>query len=582
MNKPKNLRIENSKEMNDEKEKNIKTNIKTISKKPKSAIFNKLKEFNLKAICTPINKKIEIDKNKIDENKEDNSEKESQNINMKQEYFLNNNIFNLKNNSRNKYHLNYNNKENDDHDNNIKLNPDEKLKIINETEKQVEEEEDITNHEKEKNIKRIIKKGIKSKYIKIRKHQHHEKKEINEQIDISDFIPQIKDKFLIEKEIEKIKNEEKTKYINTEYNTGNFSEKIEKEYYRKNEVNDIKKKEINQILNEKLKTKVKEEKSKENNKEKDYFKSLNLNALNLNFNSNHFNNIINNNNNNKGEKEINEYKNCKKSTKNYNKKIGKFNLFLNKAFSNKFLFKDETNLYNSNSNSNTNINNINLDKIKKLLKDNISRNNQKSKYNYFSIKSFSNRHLATTIQSLSENKKKNILEKNNSHNNKTIRNLESNLSIRDMINFMSSKKRINNEQNDKKEDLLNLPYSQYSTLWSNKFLNINYNSGIHYTDIKHGVPQLKIKKLKKKNLPPLYLTNNKFKSDKNKIFKTYSSNHRTYNLNMEINRINDYKNKNYEKETGFKSYKISNEIEFTNINEINSFNQKYMSLIYED
>ena len=578
MNKPKNLRIENSKEINDEKEKNIKTK----SKKPKSAIFNKLKEFNLKAICTPINKKIEIDKNKIDENKEDNSEKESQNINMKQEYFLNNNIFNLKNNSRNKYHLNYNNKENDDHDNNIKLNPDEKLKIINETEKQVEEEEDFTNHEKEKNIKRIIKKGIKSKYIKIRKHQHHEKKEINEQIDISDFIPQIKDKFLIEKEIEKIKNEEKTKYINTEYNTGNLLEKIEKEYYRKNEVNDIKKKEINQILNEKLKTKVKEEKSKENNKEKDYFKSLNLNALNLNFNSNHFNNIINNNNNNKGEKEINEYKNCKKSTKNYNKKIGKFNLFLNKAFSNKFLFKDETNLYNSNSNSNTNINNINLDKIKKLLKDNISRNNQKSKNNYFSIKSFSNRHLATTIQSLSENKKKNILTKNNSHNNKTIRNLESNLSIRDMINFMSSKKRINNEQNDKKEDLLNLPYSQYSTLWSNKFLNINYNSGIHYTDIKHGVPQLKIKKLKKKNLPPLYLTNNKFKSDKNKIFKTYSSNHKTYNLNMEINRINDYKNKNYEKETGFKSYKISNEIEFTNINEINSFNQKYMSLIYED
>ena len=578
MNKPKNLRIENSKEMNDEKEKNIKTK----SKKPKSAIFNKLKEFNLKAICTPINKKIEIDKNKIDENKEDNSEKESQNINMKQEYFLNNNIFNLKNNSRNKYHLNYNNKESDDHDNNIKLNPDEKLKIINETEKQVEEEEDITNHEKEKNIKKIIKKGIKSKYIKIRKHQHHEKKEINEQIDISDFIPQIKDKFLIEKEIEKIKNEEKTKYINTEYNTGNLLEKIEKEYYRKNEVNDIKKKEINQILNEKLKTKVKEEKSKENNKEKDYFKSLNLNALNLNFNSNHFNNIINNNNNNKGEKEINEYKNCKKSTKNYNKKIGKFNLFLNKAFSNKFLFKDETNLYNSNSNSNTNINNINLDKIKKLLKDNISRNNQKSKYNYFSIKSFSNRHLATTIQSLSENKKKNILTKNNSHNNKTIRNLEPNLSIKDMINFMSSKKRINSEQNDKKEDLLNLPYSQYSTLWSNKFLNINYNSGIHYTDIKHGVPQLKIKKLKKKNLPPLYLTNNKFKSDKNKIFKTYSSNHKTYNLNMEINRINDYKNKNYEKETGFKSYKISNEIEFTNINEINSFNQKYMSLIYED
>ena len=550
MNKPKNLKIENSKEMNNEKEKKI----KKISKKPKSAIFNKLKEFNLKAIITPLNKKIELDKNEDDENKGDNYEKENQNINI---YFLNNNIFDQKNHNGNKYNLN-DNKEGDDH-NNKKLNPDEKLKIIKEIKKQDETEEDITYHEKDKNIKRIIKKGIKLKYIKMRKHQHQEKKEINEQIDISDFIPQIKDKYLIEEEIEKIKNEEKTKYINTEYNTGNLLEKIEKE-------------EINRVLKEKLKLKVKEEKSKENNKEKDYFKTLNLNILNSNFSSNY---LINNN---KGEGEINEYKNCKKSKKNYNKKIGKFNLFLNKAFSNKFLFKDETNLYNTNSNSNTNINNINIDKIKKLLKDNISRNNQKSKNNYFSIKSFSNRHLTTTIQALSENKKKNILKKNNSHNNKTIRNLEPNPCIRDMINFMSSKKRINYEQNDKKEDLLNLPYSPYSTLWSNKFLNINYNAGIHYTDIKHGVPQLKIKKLKKKNLPPLYLTNNKFKSYKNKIFKTYSSNHKTYNLNMEINRINDYKNK----ENEFKScYKNSNEIEFTNINEINAFNQKYMSLIYE-
>ena len=563
--------------MNDEKEKNI----KKVSKKPKSAIFNKLREFNLSSICAPLNKEIELDKNIIDENKDDNNEKENQNKNIKHEYFLNNNIFDQKNNNGNKYHLNYNNKTGDlgdDHDN-IKLNPDEKLKNINEIEKKDEVTEDITYNEKEKSIKRIIKKEIQSKYIKTRKHQHHEKKEINEQIDISDFIPQIKDKYLIEKEIEKIKNEEKTKYINTEYYTENLLEKIEKEYYRKkDEVNDIKKENINininKILNEKLKTKAKEEKSKENNnKEKDYFKTLNLNIINSNFNSNNLNKF-----NNKCDGENNENKNCKKSKKNYNKKIGKFNLFLNKAFSNKFLFKDETNLYNCNSNSNKNIN-INIDKIKKI----ISRNNQKSKNNnYIPIKSFSNRHLATTVQALSENKKKKVLKKNKSHNNnKIIKNLDSNPSIRDMINFMSNKKRINDEQNDKKEDLFNLPYSPYSTLWSNKFLNINYNSGIHYTDMKHGVPQLKIKRLKKKNLPPLYLTNNKFKSNKNKIFKTYSSNHKTYNLNMEINRINDYKNKNNEKENEFKSYKNSNEIEFTNINEINAFNQKYMTLIYD-
>ena len=75
--------------MNDVKEKNI----RKIPKKPKSAIFNKLKEFNLRSICTSL-------KNKIDENKDDNNEKENQNI--KQKYFVNNNIFDQKNNNGNK------------------------------------------------------------------------------------------------------------------------------------------------------------------------------------------------------------------------------------------------------------------------------------------------------------------------------------------------------------------------------------------------------------------------------------------------------------------------------------------------
>lgn len=553
MNKPKNIKFEISKEMNDEKEKNI----KKISKKPKSAIFNKLREYNLKEICTQLNKKINLDKNKNEEN-------EKENKNIKQVlYCINNSIFEQKDKDENKCHLeklNYNSEEYIYYDNK-KPNQDEKQKIIN----------------REKNIKRIIRKEIKSKFIKARKHQHHEKKEISEQIDISDFIPQIKDKYLIEEEIEKIKNEEKTKYINTEYYTENLFEKLEKEYYsKKDEDNNTKKA---KILNEKLQTIEKEQKIKNNNnKEKIYFNSLNSNIFNVNFNSNNLNALTNKN---KCEGEINEYKNFKKSKKDYNKKIGKFNLFLNKAFSNKFLFKDEKNLYKSNSNLNTNVN-INIDKIKKLMKDNISRNNKKSKNNYFSTKSFSNKYLATTIQALSFNKKKNSLKKNYSHNNKKIRKIESNPSIRDMINCISSKKKNNCEQNDKKENLLNLPYSPYSTLWSNKFLNINYNSGIHYTDIKHGVPQLKIKKLKKKNnLPPLYLTNNKFKRNKNNIFNTCSSNQKNYNLDMELNRINDYKNKNCGKDIDFKSYKNRNEIEFTNINEINNFNQKYMSLIYE-
>ena len=71
-------------------------------------------------------------------------------------------------------------------------------------------------------------------------------------------------------------------------------------------------------------------------------------------------------------------------------------------------------------------------------------------------------------------------------------------------------------------DLLNDPHNPYSTIWPNRFLNVNYNMGIHYTDIEQGVPQLKIRNLKNKNLPPLYLRN-KINNNTKSIFHTFSS-----------------------------------------------------------
>ena len=83
-------------------------------------------------------------------------------------------------------------------------------------------------------------------------------------------------------------------------------------------------------------------------------------------------------------------------------------------------------------------------------------------------------------------------------------------------------KRSNSEQNNKIVDILNDPSNPYSTIWPNKFLNINYNFGIHYTEMEKGVPQLRLKQLKKNNnLPPLYYRT--ILNDDNNFRNTFTS-----------------------------------------------------------
>ena len=66
-------------------------------------------------------------------------------------------------------------------------------------------------------------------------------------------------------------------------------------------------------------------------------------------------------------------------------------------------------------------------------------------------------------------------------------------------------------------------------------MNINYNLGLNYKGIELGVPQLKIEKLKRKNLPPLY-QRNKYINNGKFIFHTYSNG---FNSNKKKDLINN-------------------------------------------
>jgi hypothetical protein len=233
-------------------------------------------------------------------------------------------------------------------------------------------------------------------------------------------------------------------------------------------------------------------------------------------------------------KEVREYQNNKEMMKNYRKKE-KYNLFLNKVFSNKIIFKEKSSILLNNSNSRENIGNNVLKNFKKLLKINLTRNSHKLKQNNYSLKSISNEYLINRFINTSPiNKKKNYFKEK-------CEIIDSKLNVQNIIKCILEKedekieKKLNpinsrrcSEPKNRIVDFLNDPHNPYSTIWPNRFLNVNYNMGIHYTDIEQGVPQLKIKNLKNKNLPPLYLRN-KINNTTKSIFHTFSSG---FNLNQ--------------------------------------------------
>ena len=452
------------------------------------------------------------------------------------------------------------------------------------------EENDNKQHDKERIIIRIVRREKNNKEKKKKeKHQHQAKKEINEEENMSNFKSQNKDKSSIEVEYEEVVDEskkvpkeendnikndgdkngvideflnemekkdindkEKNDILNLDESMDPFT-KAENEYRNKNENENMDKKddlntnldtEINKLINEIQNEnninedvnveKIEEGKSNTYNtvenkdgKKKNFYR-IYINSLNSeNYNS--FNPFMTKNS--PGDlylKEVREYQNNKEMMKNYRQKE-KYNLFLNKVFSNKIIFKEKPSILLNNSNSRENIGNNVLENFKKLLKINLTKNNHKLKQNNYSLKSISNEYLINRFINTSPiNKKKNYFKEK-------CEIIDSKLNVQNIIKCILEKedekieKKLNpinsrrcSEPKNRIVDFLNDPHNPYSTIWPNRFLNVNYNMGIHYTDIEQGVPQLKIRNLKNKNLPPLYLRN-KINNNTKSIFHTFSS-----------------------------------------------------------
>ena len=108
--------------------------------------------------------------------------------------------------------------------------------------------------------------------------------------------------------------------------------------------------------------------------------------------------------------------------------------------------------------------------------------------------------------------------------------------ISNPINFRKATKQKNKILNS-----LNDPFNPYSVLFYNNMLYNNYNVGMHFINIKQGVPNLRIKKMKRNNLPPLFFGNN---YDEKIMSNTYSTNFnnsnkkKSYLLPVTINNFN--------------------------------------------
>ena len=349
----------------------------------------------------------------------------------------------------------------------------------------------------------------------------------------------------IELDINEIKNDEKEYMKERDVEmTKNENEKVlnkeEKEKEKEIEIENEK------AIKEKEKTE-KDEKDENNdinlndNSDNGYYKTY-LNSLNRKTDS--YNPLINKHPGNLYLREVYQCQSYREKMKKYNKKTGKFDLFLNKFEINNILSKKE-NKFNY-DNSKENISNNTFENFKKFTKENFSKNSMQLKeYKYNSPKNtVLNKYLINTIHTTRLNTKKNIFKKQYSLNKERRLNTEANIHnkkgnnhIQEMIKFMLDKnsenektkkklnpvnKRRNSEQNNKIVDILNDPSNPYSTIWPNKFLNINYNFGIHYTEVEKGVPQLKLKQLKKnKNLPPLYYKT--ILNDDNNFRNTFTS-----------------------------------------------------------
>ena len=241
-------------------------------------------------------------------------------------------------------------------------------------------------------------------------------------------------------------------------------------------------------------------------------------------------------------KAINDYQTNKEKMKKLFKKNGHFDLVLNRTKESKYYINAENkeehtntnvNLSNNklkssfNNNNEINVSKSNFQKKKLLIKlgrgystGNSHLNAYKSpikvQNNIFSINSNPNR----KISSNTTEKRNNSLTKKNINSDE-----KRETSLNEMVQFLlENEKEVNNlkkpiianpinhrkadKQKNKIINSLNDPCNPYSVLFYNNMLYNNFNVGMHYRNIKQGVPNLRIKKIKTNNLPPIFCGNN--------------------------------------------------------------------------
>ena len=253
-------------------------------------------------------------------------------------------------------------------------------------------------------------------------------------------------------------------------------------------------------------------------------------------------------------KAVYDYQSNQERMRQYNRRTGLFDLYLNRRRTNKFYIdadKKDTNnnldnnnndkfkMNKSNMNTKNDSSNIGNQNKKKTICINVSRGHSTGPY-----KTTTSYNIFLSNSTNSKLKLKNTQKKIRVNNSSKKPNSEEKgeITLDEMINFLldketerTSRKRKNvmssknyrksSEQKKRIINSLNDPCNPYSAFFYNNILYNNYRVGMHYKDMEQGVPYLRIQKMKKSSLPPISQAN---MMEERMLCNTYSSG---FNLN---------------------------------------------------
>ena len=426
---------------------------------------------------------------------------------------------------------------------------EKELKEKEEREKARKQKEERDKTLKEQKEQKERERKLKEEKIKKEK-EEKERKEKEEQ-----------EKILKEKEEQlKKEKEKKEKKLKEKEEKEKKKKEIEERKKRENE-----KKELEKMLKlEEMKNNENEKKEKEKDKEREFIISY-INSLDKK--KKEFTPMLYRHPEKMYLKAINDNETNRERLKKLSQRNGQFDLILNRTKTNRCYINAENkeerlpttgNICTNNNNQlrisfNNNENNeskTNFNKNKLLLKIKRGKSTGNSHLNSYKspTKTINNYSKVST----NPNRKylpKNIEKRNNSHTTKKENSEEKReITLNEMVQFLlenenevTNLKRpiISNPINHRKAtkqknkiiNSLNDPFNPYSVKFYNNMLYNNFNVGIHYKNIKQGVPNLRIKKMKRNDLPLIFAGNH---LDDKIMSNTYSSNFNTSNKKKNV------------------------------------------------